>query len=709
MLNFQVRSGLTSSPYADVNAVTTDSPGTWVSTDHRCIAWCKQLVLSLNRALYDCVDKTDRQITKSSAYRRDVFSYHLVKRSGGKKYVDEETRHPKQIVFDKDGFWSDGMKRQFSFVREKVSENSHLMIKIMDDPKHKNVFIDASNFEHDNWVYGCKVSNVHKNTRYCERGDNLSHLSGIVPSNGKRKSVHLDMHALQKAHGYTHLLVFVPRGAEHVKVNIDVFNEKDRNFAADTPRWISFWTSYPVVKATAASAVFYNVSLLNMDQAWQAYDIIAEPLDACEDEEHFGLMRFVTPWANDATQTLIQPSGATKLTARLQSMKPKEGYYRNPEMQLYLNPTCRYRISIQSNIPRMWGQMVRFYAPMILPMCVAVLLLCLVQQLKLLQAEGYCPALVTVMKDRVTPISVVMPSRLLAALLGTSVLADLVPANDLAYLADKGVDFGVLPIVVFFVCIGIVLVISAAAWATVLVFGHAANKTVSRFLTARVTAHDLITDVALSGLSRVPFVLSGVLIALAAATCGSAALCFGTFLHFLQLFHGYEDYLKSLLKETAGIEEKKKRDLSSLNFQLTVALLWAFASVLNLPSLMALARNAPFSTRLEPDPSLVVAIVFAAAMGVTWGDRSPKQNVKHYDKLATALQFLCVLIVLFGSVSIYRVNYFLSAAMVCVSLHQILAPKMTVEEIRLAEEERKKVAEKEKDAGENFYEKLPFR
>jgi glycosylphosphatidylinositol deacylase len=52
-----VRSGLTSSSHADVNVISTDASGIWVSADHLCIVWCKQLVLALNRALFDVIGK----------------------------------------------------------------------------------------------------------------------------------------------------------------------------------------------------------------------------------------------------------------------------------------------------------------------------------------------------------------------------------------------------------------------------------------------------------------------------------------------------------------------------------------------------------------------------------------------------------------------------------------------------------------------------
>ncbi len=56
-----------------MNVVGTAVPGAWVSTDHRCIAWCKQIVLSVVRALFDAVDRGSNQMTKIASYRRSVF------------------------------------------------------------------------------------------------------------------------------------------------------------------------------------------------------------------------------------------------------------------------------------------------------------------------------------------------------------------------------------------------------------------------------------------------------------------------------------------------------------------------------------------------------------------------------------------------------------------------------------------------------------
>ena len=71
------------------------------------------------------------------------------------------------------------------------------MVKTFDDPKHEELTIDAVNMELDEWVYACKATTVHKGNVICETGDNLSHLSHIIPSDGKRKTLRISLKDLR--------------------------------------------------------------------------------------------------------------------------------------------------------------------------------------------------------------------------------------------------------------------------------------------------------------------------------------------------------------------------------------------------------------------------------------------------------------------------------------------------------------------------------
>ena len=61
-----------------LSVITTAIPKVYLSTDHRCIVWCKQLVLSITRALIDMVDKKEFQVAKNESSRLEVLKYHLI-------------------------------------------------------------------------------------------------------------------------------------------------------------------------------------------------------------------------------------------------------------------------------------------------------------------------------------------------------------------------------------------------------------------------------------------------------------------------------------------------------------------------------------------------------------------------------------------------------------------------------------------------------
>ena len=282
--DIQVRPGLTYSDHGEINIQTTYGSGIWVSADHLCIVWCKQLTLTLNRALFDLIEvNTTKQITDDQEKILNIFKYHLVQRTGGKRY--KSNMHPEKIVFEKeDSEWKDILKRQFTFKqKDRLTKNTYLMVKTLDDPKHEYLTIDAVNMDHDNWVYGCKSTNVFKSQIMCENGINLSQKGYIIPSNGKRKTITVNLKELRSE--YSHVFVFMAKGMDHLRVTLDVYNSQDRFLETKLPKWINFWMDSRLVKSTIKDALFYNFSLLEMDQTWQAYDIIATPLQCSYDKE----------------------------------------------------------------------------------------------------------------------------------------------------------------------------------------------------------------------------------------------------------------------------------------------------------------------------------------------------------------------------------------------------------------------------------------
>eukprot|EP00090_Calanus_glacialis_P013911 TRINITY_DN2253_c0_g1_i7.p1 TRINITY_DN2253_c0_g1~~TRINITY_DN2253_c0_g1_i7.p1 ORF type:complete len:1052 (-),score=349.76 TRINITY_DN2253_c0_g1_i7:167-3322(-) len=690
----QVRAGLTQDSQADVNINSNAAASVWVSTDHQCIVWCKQLVLTINRALFDMIGPITKQITIDKKLRKDIFQYHLVHRSGGKDY-DADNLHPATMVFDKNGYWSDILKRQFTFSKGNVTCNHYSMIKIaIDDPRQRFLTLDAVRMSADDWVFGCKETKVHKNTRVCEVGENLSSKSSIIPSKGKRKVIHLDLLEMKQKFGYTHIVVHTPVYTEDTRVNIDVYNPRERRVTYAVPKWINFWRQFTVVEKTVAGAVFYNLSLTGIDNPWQAYVVTAEPSQCsaqAEEKPHYGLARFITPWANDATQSLLGQGAnfTNSITAKLQTSRPpgSNDTTETPQIHFYLDPACTYTIKVFPSIPQMMGQMIRFYAPLLLPCMAAVIILILAFQMRRIESSQYCQSTLLTLMTAVSPVNVVLPSRMVAYILALGPLAAIIPKNDIQILQELSLDFGVLPIMMFFAGIGTVFLLTCLAWGTILLCGSLAHKAVMRWA-ATVTPHQVVAEVTVSTLSRFPAILGCVLIAIGFATCGSLALCLGCLCYFLKLFQMYQEYLEGLVKRAVGLrDEDDPSILLGVNFQFTLALLWLMVTMLNLPTLLSWNQNLPHSLPLPADPSLIHAVILCGSLSVLWQNESkPKVEKKYFSVLAIILQGLAIFIATFAMVTIYRLSFAISAVFVVVTTHQLVSPNREEEEQEMEEE-----------------------
>lgn len=53
-------------------------PSVWMSVDHLCILWCKELVMSVVRLLFDLVHVQSGQILRDFNLRNNIIDYHLL-------------------------------------------------------------------------------------------------------------------------------------------------------------------------------------------------------------------------------------------------------------------------------------------------------------------------------------------------------------------------------------------------------------------------------------------------------------------------------------------------------------------------------------------------------------------------------------------------------------------------------------------------------
>ena len=681
--DLQVRSGLTQDPQADIQTSTEAIPGSWVSADHKCIVWCKQLVLSLNRAMFDLVDPATRQITAEPERRLEVLHYHLVHRAWGKKFHQERRIGGAALSLEeegKEGQWTEVSERQRTLTREELGTQQFFTIQLeAGDPNSRAATLEVLHTESDHWLYGCLQTKLRQGAKVCSLAEDLSGLSVLLPSKGKRKMIQLDLEELSQK--YSDLVINLPELTQRTRVNIDLYNPRERTVTQTVPKWINFWRSVSVLERTMAGAVYYNISLAGLELPWQSYAVTALPVQCSPPssssspaQPQYGLARLVTPWSSDRDHSLLARQGdnssTNTITARLQASRPTN-VTSVPSVELFLDPACRYTVKIQPSIPSMMGQMARFYTPLLIPCMAAINILILAFQFRRMESDQFCQSTLLTLLTAVSPINVVLPSKMLAY-----VLAQFSVETDIAIIQNRGQDFGVLPIMMFFISIGLMFFLICAGWALIVLCGSLANKALMSWA-GRLSPHEVVTDLAVSSLAKFPAILSAILVALGCATCGSLALCLGCFCYFLKLFSMYREYLEGLVKRAVGIrEEDDPSILLGVSFQFSLALLWLQNTVLNLPVLMTWSQNLSLAVApLTSDPSLPHLLIMAPCLAVLWQNEArPRVERKYFSVVAILLHGLALAIATFAMVSLYRIPFIITACFLVISLHQLLSP-----------------------------------
>ena len=86
-------------------------------------------------------------------------------------------------------------------------------------------------------------------SRICETGDNLSHLTTILPSKNNRKSVRVSLKGLREQFSYTHIIIVVPKSLIEVRIHVDIYSVAERHLVVQAPRWVTYFMKKQVMFA----------------------------------------------------------------------------------------------------------------------------------------------------------------------------------------------------------------------------------------------------------------------------------------------------------------------------------------------------------------------------------------------------------------------------------------------------------------------------
>ncbi|XP_071438562.1 GPI inositol-deacylase [Hetaerina americana] len=690
-----VRPDLIKSDVADFSVLTTAIPTVWLSTDHLCILWCKQLVLIVVRALFDMVDPRTHQISKSIEHKKTALGYHLVKRTASKRLA--ASFHRKEAHFDEEGDWEEPLKRHFSFQRERVMKNTYLMIRLVDDPKHQMAAILAVNLDAKDWVYACVADKIQKGVKICDKGVNLSGESKFLPSlRLKRKTILLNLAALKKMF-YTHVVVRVPPTTDPVEVHVDVHSAASRKLVIPAPKFFVF-ASGMLLELSAEFAICYEIRLHGAEHIWQAYTVHLRPICPLQTTHH-ATATAATSWGEEDTHAFVTSSLVQPLNVRLQSPKPAFSR-KNDSMtvKLILDPACRYSVTVQSSLRGILSQLVRFYFPMLLPYMAAVLLLTIREQLRTMQNEGYCRSMNSALAVGGKPYyilpAVKIGSKLLGYLFNNHKEMFLFPPPDSVLLQEQDLDFFLLPIIAYTTAFAVVYLLGIVCCLLVMFWGNAfhqiVKRAVARFFHRGGSA--LWSEWALMSFLNFPKIASALLIAIAVGTSGAVALIIGLSFYFLFICKLYEDILEGMLKyplkfirkikhwatenpepDVSENDEAEAEDVfSRIHFHSTMLLLWLVMTALHFPCALVWAQNVRNSAPLHPDPSLLPAIILCMCAGVLWQKNIPTMKMRNFMALDYGIFFLACLSIVYASLTTYRASMFVHMTIVLTTVFQTM-------------------------------------
>ncbi|GJQ72189.1 hypothetical protein Trydic_g3281 [Trypoxylus dichotomus] len=735
--DFLVAPHLTSSTHLSV--VTTHIPKVWLPMDHLCILWCKQLVLVLNRALFNSIDSQTRQISQNKEYIISVFKHYLLRNSGIKINLKENYNLPTPI--DERGEWIERLPRQYSVeLAAGTRKPQWYMIRRADQPMHEMLSIMALNLELTNWIFACSAHMIRDQSRVCDDAVHLSHLSEIVPSlKYKRRFLHINLHQLNK--NLSHVVVKVPATSEPITLHVDVHSEADRKIIVDLPVWSL--KNKVIIDETPANRLYYEIHFPNLYHLIQSYSLFVQPLQ-CNNQNHHASASLSVPWSNLDSHAIFSDVQHEPMTLRLYSNKPSNMADLAPFVRLLLDPNCRYTVSVKISILNMFGQFARFYSPFIFANIVVITLLSLKSQLFNIENKEKCSLFFTALMTDTKPFYVVPVAKIMGIFLGSSAALKILPETDIQVLDKEGVGT-IIIILLYIISIGMVWILTMALVISIFCFESTVHKIFLKIV-SRSVAGTSTTDWILKGLKRFPCFLAVSLISLSISTCGGLSLCIGLIFYFLKLSQMAQDVVEDVVTNaiktiarkfkmrpqlqethqdlTSGSIPNDGQDVtnaastnsqeiealdeasdtnndenddpedalpsesntllssvgeiienSELYFHFTIFCLWFLVTCINFPTVLRWAHNFKYSTKLEVDPSFIPGVVFCACAFVLWEFKFPIIKKKWYKPLGYIIYFLSVFSFMYGIVSIYRLNYVLTAVIALITLHQMFAPK----------------------------------
>lgn len=525
--DLMVHSGLTDSKFSDLHTMTTSIPKVWVEADHLCIVWCLQLVLVVNRFLYSIIAPTNYKGPTSrglsfiddKAVRLAKAEQHFL----GLPMIKDDTSTQQKMESPDDSDWIEDNRKIFTQkYKTGINRTRIQMIRMFDSVLHHTLHVDVINQETDEWVFGCEAIETTGKSRFCSRASSVSkQFITKVPSElPDRLRLRLNLKKLKMQNPkWTHILLRFAPTREPFQYTVDIHNPSDRLINVPMPKWYSFNTA-TVLDDTLMGAIHYQLNITGLEETHQALELMVTPQNCAK---HRTIARTCVPWTNGFDR-FHQFENEDNLI--IWSPKSRPINYNTTSnsvvVELMLDPSCRYNISVRQSLPQMLARIVQQFSHWLPAHLFAIICLSLKHQMSLtpkgetFKCGSFHKALATC-----SPFFIITVTRLFyKGILMLKILPkpETLPTSLTVSILLHGSSLA------FLTCF------TGAVWLAITFSGSMAHKLLFRITKLPIP---IISDTVISIIEKFPASVAVLLISLAFASCGGIALVVACVVYFI--------------------------------------------------------------------------------------------------------------------------------------------------------------------------------
>uniref|UniRef100_A0A1A7X8R4 GPI inositol-deacylase n=2 Tax=Iconisemion striatum TaxID=60296 RepID=A0A1A7X8R4_9TELE len=536
---------------------------------------------------------------------------------------------------------------------------------------YSHFYCRSNNLETSSWVFGC----MQRNGSSCLKAVDLSSGTELLPP---YKVLILRLGDLSSV--------------SHLVVSASNLNGK--------PCTVECFTASEVL--VNSSGLLHNIQLLHFHQVYQAFRISLVSQCKVNKDRLPSVYRMKAPWFREDSFTTVSVPSVAEISGMLHTSRPDNTS--SVLLQLHTAPNCQYKVSVRTSLPKVLGQALRFCGPMV-PVYTAVTLLlaCGGQLLSVLKSRSAVDMSQAV-AGGLQPHKINLPVYVLSVVLSCSwfqefwSILSFPPVDTLPpTFPDGTIHEGVL---------------SPEDWPHLLspliyVFGAAVAYWGSTLLRLLIQIISLVLaplhrpsvsrDCGTLRMRTLLFI-SLCLVVMGGASCGALAIFTSSLLHLYRVVrlqmterslshmlnlapqkpkpaengstdaesqNGAKDFSNAPLLSECALQEVR----SDLQLHFNLSGIFMLPVMLGTPSLLHWIRNLRFSTQLDPDPLWphIVPLIFAYLLLINCNSLNLSNS-----RLLPMVSFLplplAVTMATFSSLHLYRITYFLSAALVPLAL-----------------------------------------